>query len=166
MTKEERVIAREAIARVNERWEFTFDMLCGTTVVADLNALRNSLPAALNALDDAENQGIAEGWRADAAQQKLDETRAELARVRTHSAAQAETVAELNGEIAELQNQIHEWEESDAAGEAFTAIIDRQQAFIAEQTCSIFSLDERNLEHQHEEKRLRAEIDRLKAPGR
>jgi len=90
----------------------------------------------------------------------------ELARVRTHSAAQADTVAELNGEIAELQNQIHEWEESDAAGEALTAIIDRQQAFIAEQTCSIFSLDERNLEHQHEEKRLRAEIDRLKAPGR
>jgi phage shock protein A len=64
----------------------------------------------------------------------------ELARVRTHSAAQADTVAELNGEIAELQNQIHEWEESDAAGEAFTAIIDRQQTEIARKDAEIAAL--------------------------
>jgi len=161
MTKEEIAAARKAIAAATK--EIAIFERCSR---ANQDILIGALPAALDALDAAENQGIAEGWRADAAQQKLDETRAELATLKTHSREQAETVAELNGEIAELQNQIHEWEESDAAGEALTAIIDRQQAFIAEQTCSIFSLDERNLEHQHEEKRLRAEIDRLKAPGR
>ena len=54
MTTAERMAAREAIALTDRQWAFTVDLLRGTTVVTDLEALRRALPAALNALDAAE----------------------------------------------------------------------------------------------------------------